>query len=179
MCVVLGDMIHVQRGKDLLLQELQQWLPGHLLDNGRRQNVPGIGVLPVGAGLEVERPAGPLIENGFDRSGMQHLRGHKILRPEITQSRSVGQHLAHGHFGRIAQVGKPLSRRVVEGQFTLLDQQQHGRRGELFRHRVDGVTRGGCGGGRGCESCLAVGMRVGNYAILYHRDGGGRRTRAD
>jgi hypothetical protein len=65
--VILGDMLHLQRPEDVLLEEVHQLLSRDFLDNRGRDDVTGIGILPLAPRREIERAAGPLLDDRLHR----------------------------------------------------------------------------------------------------------------
>ncbi len=170
--VIFGDMLHLQRREDLLPQQAHQRLPRHLLDDGASHHIPGVGILPLAPRREVQWPPGPLAQDGRHGRGPQHRRRHKILGPIVADAGGVIEKLPDRDLGGFAEVRKPLPNRILQRHFSLLDEEQHGRRGELLRDRSDRVPGSGGGGQRWTELRPAIRLRVSHHTILYHRDGG-------
>src|SRR5205814_615252 len=61
--VVIDDTMHAQRTENSLLQEREERLAGNFFRHKSRDHKAGIAVLILGPGLEIERAAGPAVED--------------------------------------------------------------------------------------------------------------------
>ena len=145
-------------------------------DDGAGDDEVGVGVLPLGSGLEVERLFGPGVEDLLRGLGAKH-RGHYVVfGPVVLIAGGVGENLADGDFVAARESGNILAYGVIDAELALFLEQKDGGRGELLGDGTDGVAHVWRCRRRGGESGLAVGMRVDELATLDDSDGGGRDT---
>ena len=79
----VGDAFHVEGRKYLFLQKLQQRFATGLFDDESGDDIIRVAVLPLRAGLKIERLARPSVQNPFCRDWLQHIGHHVVLRPEV------------------------------------------------------------------------------------------------
>src|SRR5205823_4355804 len=112
-------------------------LSGDLLQEVAEQYISRVAVLPLLAGLEIQRL---VAEPGDQLLGSCRRRlGGGIVgeRCEVGDSRRMGQQVGKGDFGPArGGVGQILRHHVICPQFASLFQQQDGRRRELLRQRA-------------------------------------------
>ena len=130
--VGVPDGGHAEGAEDALGEEVEERLAGDDLDDAAGDDVVGVGVLPLGAGLEVERLFGPDVEDVLSDGGLDERRHHVVLGPVILIAGGVGENLADGHFIAVREAGNIFSDGIVEREFSLLLEQQNGCRSELL-----------------------------------------------
>ena len=111
---MLIDAFHAERQKNTIAEEFQKRLATRLLNNQPSDYEIGIAVLPLGAGLEVERLARPLIQNLVGSHGLQHGRHHVILRPVVLIAGGMRKQFANCDLVAARQVGDKTRHRIVE-----------------------------------------------------------------
>ena len=91
-------------------------------------DVVGVGVLPVGAGCEVERLGGPGEWIGLVTPGGDDV----VLRREVFVAGGHGHEVAEGDLVGAGEVGEVFGDGVVDGELAALLQEKDGVRGELL-----------------------------------------------
>ena len=170
------DRNHLQRREDPLLQELEQRLAAHLLDDAPCNRVARVAVLVAGAWLVVERLVAPALDVRLGGDGLQPVRDCVVLRTAILVPRRMRQELADGDFIGAREVGQVLRHLVVERQLAFLLQQQEARDEELLRDRTDLVAHRGVRELLRLEPCKPVGLRIDRAAVAHDGDRGAGHT---
>ena len=116
---------------------------GHALDDRCGDHVVGVAVLPLGAGLEVERLARPSLHDLARRRRPLHVHEHVVLRPVVLVARGHRQQLPDADVRGARQLREPLRDLVVERELAVLLKQQDRRGGELLADRADRVAHVG------------------------------------
>src|SRR5581483_8738792 len=171
--VGVEDSLKVQRVEDIFADELHERLAGDLLDNEAEDDVVGVGVLPVGAGREVERLSGPAGYVGEWVSVFAPGRDDVVLRSEVLVAGGHGHEVAEGDFVGAGEVGEVLGDGVVDGELAALLQQKDGVGGELLGDAADGIRHVRRGGPGRRDVGEAEGVRVDDALIFNDGDGGG------
>ncbi len=117
------DVDHAQGQEDALFQQVDQRHTADLLHDAARDHIVGVGVLPLGAGVEIERPFAPHIQDVLSGCGRQHGRHHVVLRPVVLVAGGVGKQHAERYFAGARELGQVLRHRIVQAQLALLRQQ--------------------------------------------------------
>ncbi len=164
--VRVEDAGHGERLEDFLLEEGEERHAGNFFDDETRDDVVGVGVLPLGAGIEIERLAGPLVEDVLGGGGLEHVGHDVVLRPVVLIAGGVGEELAEGDFIGAGEMGKEFGDFVVEGELALLLKKKEGGGGELLADGADAVAHRGCGGSARIEAGVAVGVEVDDAGVL-------------
>ena len=115
-------------------------MAGDLLDDAAGDDEVGVGVLPLGSGLEVERLFSPGIEDLLGGFGDEHGGHDVVLGPVVLIAGGVGEDLADGDFVAAGEAGDVLADRVVEGELAFCLEEQDGGGGELLGDGADGVA---------------------------------------
>ena len=174
--VRVPDRMHAQRTEDALGEQIHERMAGDVLDDLAGQNIVGVRILPLGAGLEVERLFGPGVENVLRGGGGLH-RGHGVvLGVVVLIAGGVGEDLADGDLIAAGEAGKVFTHRIVELELALLLEHEQGGGGELLGDGADRVAHLGRGReGRatgGGQPRRAVGVGVNQLAVLDNRQRG-------
>ncbi len=171
--VGVPDGLHAERAEDVFAEEVHELFSADFLHDCAGDDVVGVGVLPLRAGIEVERLFGPGVEDLLRAFGVQHGRHDVVFGPVVLVAGGVGENLADGDFVAAGEAGDVFADRVVEGEFALLLQEQDGRGGELLGDGADGVAHVGRGGDGRIETRVAVGVGVNQLAAFDDGDGCG------
>jgi hypothetical protein len=166
------DTGHGEGLKNFLLEELQEGHAGNFFDDQAGDDEIGVGVLPLGAGIEIERLAGPLVEDLLRGGGLEHVGHDVVLRPIVLIAGGVREELADGDFVGASEMGKEFGDFVVEGELALFLKEEDGGSGELFADGADAVAHRGSGGGAGIEAGVAVGVEVNDAGVFDDGEGG-------
>ena len=176
--VGVPDGGHAQGAEDMLGEKLKERLAGDDLNDAAGDDVVGVRVLPLCAGIEVERLLGPGVEDLLRGGGLEHGGHDVVLGPVVLIAGGVRENLADCDFVAAGEAGDVLADRVVEGEFFLLLEHEDCGGRELLGDGADGIAHGGRGGDGGsgvrCEAREAVGVGVNELAVLDDGDGGGR-----
>src|SRR5439155_26251778 len=92
-------------------------------------------------------------------------RNDVILRRIILVPGYVREQLANGDFAGARQIRKVLRDFVLDGEFTLLIEQENRRGSELLADRAEGIARGGIGIAAGSHVRAAERLGVDQLAI--------------
>ena len=164
----------------MLPRELPERLPGHALDDHRRQRVPHVAVeVPIaGREIQIPLPAGEA-ENVVVGNDVVHPpAGERQQAPLIAQAARVQQQVSDGNrLAEVVHLGQMLADVIVERQLAVLLQQQNGKRRELLRDRRD--VKNGVGLDRAAllEIGHAVGLLVNQFPVAHDADRTARRRR--
>src|SRR6202041_3581336 len=123
-------------------------------------------VLPVGAGIEIERLARPNVQNLVGGDRLEHEWRNVILRPVILIAGGVRQQFADGDLAAAREVGDESRYGIVERKLALLGQQEHGGGSELFADGADTVTNGGQRGRMRFDAGVAISLEAGGCPAL-------------
>ena len=132
-----------------------------------------IGVLPLGAGLEVEWLAGELMDDGERVAGELPGGNGVVLGRVVLIAGGVGEEIDDLDVVRAGELGEVFADGVLQGELALLLQDEDGRRGELLGDAADGVGHGGFGGEGRRDAREAEGVGVDDVVVLHDADGGG------
>ena len=163
--------MNAERAEDVLLEEGQERLAGDALDDQPGDDIAGVRILPLRAGLEVERLACPAVDDHLRGRRVRHRLEAVILRPVILQARRVAEQLADGDPLAAGDPGNIFGDRVVEREAALIAKDEDGGGGELLGHGGDLVERVGRGFAQG-RRLRAVGAGEDDPAAANDRDRG-------
>ena len=104
---------HAQRAENVFGDELEVGFAGNFLNDAAGDDEVGVGVLPLGAGLKVERLFGPGVEDLLGGSGSAHGDHDVVLGPVVLIAGGVGEDLADGDFVAAGEAGDVLTDRVI------------------------------------------------------------------
>jgi hypothetical protein len=151
----------------------QRFAAGFFYDQSGNDEV-GVAVLPLGSGIEIERLAGPEVENFVGVYGLQHEGRNIILGPVILIAGGVGEQLADGDLVAAGEIGDEAGDGIVERKFAVLREKKYGGGGKLFADGTDAVAHCGRGGRGWVDASVAVGVEIGDGSVLDDGDGGAR-----
>ena len=83
--------LHAQRTEDVLGEKVHQRFAGNLFHDRAGDDVVGVGVLPLGAGIEVERLLGPRVHDLLRGGGYAASASSHSLRASNPGSRRCGR----------------------------------------------------------------------------------------
>ena len=168
--VGVPNRLHAERAEDTRGEQVHERCAGDGLHNAAGDDEVGIGILPLRAGLEVERLFGPGIDNLLGALWFPH-GGHQVVfGPVVLVAGSVRENLADGDFVALGEAGNVLANRVVERELALFLKQQNGSRGELLGDGANGIAHLRRGRGSRVETGQTVGVGVGKLAMLDDRN---------
>ena len=175
--VGVDDRLHSQTRENALLEKLEQRHAAHLFGDDAGDDVVGVAVLPLRAGIEVERDLCPTVHDVFRGRRQHHRRHDVVLRPEVLIARRHRQQLAQRDLVGARQIGKPPRDRVVERDLPVFSEQQNRRRRELLADRADAVAHVRRGRDDRVERCAAVGIHIREFPVADDGHRSARRTR--
>ena len=158
--------------EDVVAEEFGEGLAGDLLDDERGEDEVGVGVLPLGAGVEVEGLAGELVDDGERVAGELPGGDGVVLRGVVLVAGGVGEEVDDLDVAGAGELGEEFADGVLKRELALLLEEQDGRRGELLGDGADGVGHGGFGGDGRRDAREAEGVGVDDVAVLHDADGG-------
>ena len=106
---------HAKRAKNVFGDELEIGFTGNFLKNATGDDEVGVGVLPLGSGLEVERLLGPDVQDLLGGGGAAHGGHDVVFGPVVLIAGGVREDLADGDLVALGEAGDVLADRVVDG----------------------------------------------------------------
>ncbi|MDD1450631.1 hypothetical protein NHF48_005990 [Sphingomonas sp. H160509] len=85
-----------------------------LFDDQAGDDIACVGILPLCAGLEIERLLGPTVDDLLRRDGLGHRREAVVLRPVILKARGMAEQLADRDAVAAGDAGNVFRDAVVE-----------------------------------------------------------------
>ena len=107
----------------MFCDELEVGLASDFFKDAAGDDEVGVGVLPLGAGVEVEGLFGPGVEDLLGGGGAAHGGHDVVLGPVVLVAGGVREDLADGDLVAAGEAGDVLADRVVDGDFFLVLEQ--------------------------------------------------------
>ena len=117
--VGVPDGGHAEGTEDVLGEEIEVGRAGDFFHDGSGDDEVGVGVLPLGAGLEVEWLFGPGVDDLLGGFAGQHGGHDVVLGPVVLIAGGVGEDLADGDFVAAGEAGDVLADGIVEARACL------------------------------------------------------------
>ena len=130
--VGIPNRLHAQRPENMLAQEVPVVLAGNDLHDAARDDEIRVRILPLGAGVKVERLLAPGVDDLLRGFGPFHRGHHVVFGPVVLVAGGVRENFADGHLIASREAGNVFADRIVNAQFALFLQKQNRRRRELF-----------------------------------------------
>ena len=111
--------------KNVLFEELHQRLAADHLHDASRDHEVCVRILPLCAGIEIQRFLRPHIQDVLTGGGLEHGRHQIVFRPVILIAGGVGEQHVNRDIVRARQIGQILRDLVVKRELALLLQQQN------------------------------------------------------